>query len=86
MPYDGTDNVRPESKAAVEQFLYMKKTPGLWHGNMRSGETVIPDMRPYLDHVLIICPDDHVEFLLQYIIAVPLNSFSPSRGEGQDEG
>ncbi|MDX1697909.1 MAG: sulfatase-like hydrolase/transferase [Thiohalobacterales bacterium] len=29
MPYDGIDNLRPESKAAVEQFLYMQKTPGM---------------------------------------------------------
>jgi len=28
MPYAGIDNLRPESKAAVEEFLYMMKTPG----------------------------------------------------------
>jgi arylsulfatase A-like enzyme len=28
MPYKGIDNLRPESKAAVEEFLYMMKTPG----------------------------------------------------------
>ena len=27
MPYDGIDNLRPESKAAVEEFLFMMKTP-----------------------------------------------------------
>ena len=27
MPYDGIDNLRPESKAAVEQFLFMTQTP-----------------------------------------------------------
>ena len=27
MPYDGIDNLRPESKAAVQEFLYMMKTP-----------------------------------------------------------
>jgi len=27
MPYKGIENLRPESKAAVEQFLYMQKTP-----------------------------------------------------------
>lgn len=26
-PYDGVDNLRPESKAAVQEFLYMMKTP-----------------------------------------------------------
>ena len=29
MPYAGIDNLRPESKAAVEEFLYMMKTPGM---------------------------------------------------------
>ena len=28
MPYAGIDNLRPESQAAVEEFLYMMKTPG----------------------------------------------------------
>ena len=27
MPYDGIDNLRPESKKAVEEFLFMMKTP-----------------------------------------------------------
>jgi arylsulfatase A-like enzyme len=27
MPYKGIDNLRPESKAAVQEFLYMMKTP-----------------------------------------------------------
>jgi arylsulfatase A-like enzyme len=27
MPYDGIDNLRPESKAAVQEFLFMMKTP-----------------------------------------------------------
>ena len=27
MPYKGIDNLRPESKAAVEEFLFMMKTP-----------------------------------------------------------
>jgi len=29
MPYAGIDNLRPESKAAVEEFLFMTKTPGM---------------------------------------------------------
>jgi arylsulfatase len=29
MPYAGIENLRPESKAAVEEFLFMMKTPGL---------------------------------------------------------
>ncbi|MEH6549644.1 MAG: sulfatase-like hydrolase/transferase [Pseudomonadales bacterium] len=29
MPYAGIDNLRPESKAAVEEFLFMMKTPGI---------------------------------------------------------
>ena len=29
LPYDGIENLRPESKAAVEQFLFMQKTPGM---------------------------------------------------------
>jgi len=29
MPYDGIDNLRPESKAAVQEFLFMMKTPGM---------------------------------------------------------
>lgn len=29
MPYKGIDNLRPESKAAVQEFLYMMKTPGM---------------------------------------------------------
>ncbi len=29
MPYDGIDNLRPESKAAVQEFLFMMKTPGV---------------------------------------------------------
>lgn len=28
MPYQGIDNLRPESKAAVEEFLFMMNTPG----------------------------------------------------------
>jgi arylsulfatase A-like enzyme len=27
MPYDGIDNLRPESKAAVQEFLFMTRTP-----------------------------------------------------------
>jgi arylsulfatase len=27
MPYAGIDNLRPETKAAVQEFLYMMKTP-----------------------------------------------------------
>ena len=27
MPYDGIDNLRPETKAAVQEFLFMMKTP-----------------------------------------------------------
>jgi arylsulfatase len=27
MPYAGIDNLRPESQAAVQEFLYMMKTP-----------------------------------------------------------
>ena len=27
VPCDGVDNPRPESKAAVEQYLYMHETP-----------------------------------------------------------
>ena len=27
MPYEGIENLRPESKAAVQEFLYMLKTP-----------------------------------------------------------
>jgi arylsulfatase len=27
MPYAGIDNLRPETKAAVEEFLFMTKTP-----------------------------------------------------------
>ena len=27
MPYKGIDNLRPESKAAVQEFLFMMKTP-----------------------------------------------------------
>jgi len=27
MPYEGIDNLRPESKAAVQEFLFMMKTP-----------------------------------------------------------
>jgi len=27
MPYEGIENLRPESKAAVQQFLYMRSTP-----------------------------------------------------------
>jgi arylsulfatase len=27
IPYDGIDNLRPESKAAVQEFLFMMKTP-----------------------------------------------------------
>ncbi len=29
MPYEGIENLRPESKAAVEAFLFMQKTPGM---------------------------------------------------------
>ena len=29
MPYDGIENLRPESKAAVEEFLFMMRTPGM---------------------------------------------------------
>jgi len=29
MPYEGIENLRPESKAAVEEFLFMQKTPGM---------------------------------------------------------
>lgn len=29
MPYKGIDNLRPESKAAVQEFLFMTKTPGM---------------------------------------------------------
>ena len=29
MPYDGIDNLRPESKAVREEFLFMRKTPGM---------------------------------------------------------
>ena len=29
MPYEGIENLRPESKAAVQEFLYMMKTPGI---------------------------------------------------------
>jgi arylsulfatase len=29
MPYQGIENLRPESKAAVEEFLFMMKTPGI---------------------------------------------------------
>jgi arylsulfatase len=29
IPYKGIENLRPESKAAVEQFLFMQKTPGM---------------------------------------------------------
>ncbi len=29
MPYKGIDNLRPESKAAVQEFLFMMKTPGM---------------------------------------------------------
>ena len=29
VPYKGIENLRPESKAAVEAFLFMKKTPGM---------------------------------------------------------
>ncbi len=29
MPYAGIENLRPESKAAVEEFLFMQKTPGI---------------------------------------------------------
>ena len=28
-PYEGIDNLRPESTAAVQEFLYMMKTPGM---------------------------------------------------------
>jgi arylsulfatase len=27
MPYEGIENLRPESKAAVQEFLFMMKTP-----------------------------------------------------------
>lgn len=27
MPYEGIDNLRPESQAAVEEFLFMVQTP-----------------------------------------------------------
>ena len=27
MPYEGIDNLRPETKAAVQEFLFMMKTP-----------------------------------------------------------
>ena len=29
MPYEGIENLRPESKAAVEEFLFMQTTPGM---------------------------------------------------------
>jgi len=29
MPYDGIDNLRPESKQAVQEFLFMMQTPGM---------------------------------------------------------
>ncbi|MCF6312531.1 MAG: sulfatase-like hydrolase/transferase [Verrucomicrobiales bacterium] len=29
MPYEGIDNLRPESKKAVQEFLFMMKTPGI---------------------------------------------------------
>ena len=29
MPYEGIENLRPESKAAVEEFMFMQKTPGM---------------------------------------------------------
>jgi arylsulfatase len=29
MPYDGISNLRPETKAAVQEFLFMTKTPGM---------------------------------------------------------
>ena len=29
MPYDGIDNLRPESKAAVQEFLFMMQTPNM---------------------------------------------------------
>ena len=29
MPYAGIDNLRPETKAAVEEFLFMMQTPGM---------------------------------------------------------
>lgn len=29
MPYEGIENLRPESQAAVEQFLFMQRTPGM---------------------------------------------------------
>ncbi len=29
MPYEGIENLRPESKAAVEEFLFMMQTPGM---------------------------------------------------------
>lgn len=28
MPYEGIDNLRPESQAAVQEFLFMTQTPG----------------------------------------------------------
>ena len=27
VPYDGIENLRPESKAAVQEFMYMMQTP-----------------------------------------------------------
>jgi hypothetical protein len=27
MPYEGIENLRPESQAAVQEFLFMMKTP-----------------------------------------------------------
>ena len=29
MPYEGVENLRPESKAAVQEFLFMMNTPNL---------------------------------------------------------
>jgi len=29
MPYEGISNLRPETKAAVQEFLFMTKTPGM---------------------------------------------------------
>ncbi len=29
MSYEGIDNLRPESKAAVQEFLFMMKPPGM---------------------------------------------------------
>ena len=29
MPYDGIENLRPESKQAVQEFLFMMQTPGM---------------------------------------------------------